>query len=137
MSPRGGMATMEERKILLVLPGIKPHNVLPTETEPSPFLIAIHISKDRGVSPGRGKRFFSSPQSPDRPWGSPRCTGGCFPGGKTTGVWRLSLASTWYRGQEEWSCISAPLYAFMVWCLIKHRNNYAFYFLMRLLVSRL
>jgi hypothetical protein len=46
----------------------------------------------RGSVRGRGKRFFFSPQRPDRLWGPPwlpsNGTGGCFQGGKAAGAWR-------------------------------------------------
>jgi hypothetical protein len=51
----------------------------------------------RGSIPGKGKRFVSSPQCPDRLWGPPilLCYGyrGRFPGGKAAEVWSWPLAS--------------------------------------------
>jgi hypothetical protein len=31
------------------------------------------------------------------------------------------------RSKNEWNYNSAPQYAFMAWCLVKHRDNFAFY----------
>jgi len=33
------------------------------------------------------------------------------------------------RSMNEWSYTSAPQYAFMTWCLVKHRDNFTFTFL--------
>jgi hypothetical protein len=30
--------------------------------------------------------------------------------------------------KNEWSCTSTPPYAFMAWCLVKHRDNFIFTF---------
>jgi hypothetical protein len=43
----------------------------------------------RGSITGKGKKFVSTPQCPDRLWGPltpyTMCTWGCFPGGKAAG----------------------------------------------------
>jgi hypothetical protein len=49
---------------------------------------------------GRGKRFLSTLQRPDRPWGSPNL------GGKAAEVLIWPLAS--FRGEDWWSCTSKP-----------------------------
>jgi len=37
--------------------------------------------------------FLFSPPHPDRLWGPPIDTGGCFPGGKAAGLWSWPLTS--------------------------------------------
>jgi hypothetical protein len=32
------------------------------------------------------------------------------------------------RSKNEWSYTTTPQYAFMVWCLVKHRDNFTFFF---------
>jgi hypothetical protein len=49
-------------------------------------------------------------------------TVGYFHGDKTVGSRRRPF-SIQYRGQEWWSYTSVPPYVFIVWCLIKHRDN--------------
>jgi hypothetical protein len=67
-----------------------------------------------GSITGRGKRYFSSPQRPDRLWGPP----GSFPGVKAAGVRSSAPTSHQVRGQEWWSYTSTPPYVFLAWCLI-------------------
>jgi hypothetical protein len=57
---------------------------------PSSVAVVMSYSLDnRGSIPARRKRFFSTPQHPDRPWGPPSLlfigTGGTFPRGKAAG----------------------------------------------------
>jgi hypothetical protein len=49
-------------------------------------LRAGHL-RNRGSITGRGKRFVSSPQRPDRLWVLYMGTRGSFPGGKAAGPW--------------------------------------------------
>jgi hypothetical protein len=54
-------------------------------------------------------------------------TRGSFPGGKAAGAWSWPLTSIWCRGQRMSGAIHPlPQYAFMAWCLVKHRDNFAF-----------
>jgi hypothetical protein len=41
------------------------------------------------------------------------------------------------RSKNEWSYTSTPHYAFMAWCLVKHRNNFTFifYFIIKMIIS--
>jgi hypothetical protein len=39
-----------------------------------------------------------------------------------------SSASSAERSRNAWSYISTPQYVFMAWCLVKHRDNFTFYF---------
>jgi hypothetical protein len=59
-------------------------------------------------------------------------TGGSFPGGKVDGerIWHLSP----YNAEVNNSPAIPPLshYAFMAWCLIKHRDNFFFVLLIQL-----
>jgi hypothetical protein len=79
---------------------------------------------DRCSTPGRGKRFLSAPQRPDRLQGPPSRSSTGYRG--YTGV-------KWPgRGQEWWNYTSTPPYVFMEWCLIKDRNNFSFITCIRL-----
>jgi hypothetical protein len=54
--------------------------------------------------------------------------GGSFPGGKAAGAWSWPLTSISCRGQRMRRAIPPlPQYAFMTWCLVKHRDNFTFY----------
>jgi hypothetical protein len=53
-------------------------------------------------------------------------TRGSFPGGKAAGEWSRPLTSIQCRGQRMRGAIPPlPRYAFMAWCLVKHRDNFA------------
>jgi hypothetical protein len=57
----------------------------------------------------------------------PMGTGGSFPGVKATGAWSWPLSSIYCRGQRMSGAIPPhPQYAFMAWCLVKHRDNFTF-----------
>jgi hypothetical protein len=54
----------------------------------------------------------------------PRGTRDFFPGGKAAGAWSLPLNPPSAEVKNAWSYTSTPQYAFMVWCLVKHRDNF-------------
>jgi hypothetical protein len=47
-------------------------------------------------------------------------TRGSFPGNKAAGLYIVP------RSKNAWSYTSTPQYAFMTWCLVKHRDNFKF-----------
>jgi hypothetical protein len=51
-------------------------------------------------------------------------TRGSFPGGKAD---HSSPSSA--EVKNAWSCTSTPPYVFMAWCLVKHRDNFTFFYL--------
>jgi hypothetical protein len=52
-----------------------------------------------------------------------------FPGDKAAGAWSWPLTSTEHWGQRMGGAIpTLPQYAFMVWWLVKHRDNFTFTF---------
>jgi hypothetical protein len=53
-----------------------------------------------------------------------------FPGGKAAGALKLTIHLHLVpRSQDAWSYTSTPQYAFMAWCLVKHRDNFTFIFI--------
>jgi hypothetical protein len=57
----------------------------------------------------------------------PMGTRGSFPGSKAAGPWNSPLTCTYCRGQRMRGAIPPlPQYAFMAWCLVKHRDNFTF-----------
>jgi hypothetical protein len=83
---------------------------------------------DHGSTPGRGRDFFSPLLCPDRLWGPPSLLSNGYRG-------LLSLGSKLLRGEANhshsssteiknaWGAITPlPQYAFMAWCLVKHRD---------------
>jgi hypothetical protein len=86
---------------------------------------------DRGSNPGRGSEFFSSLPRPDRLWNPPSLLSngywGFFPRGQSG--WGLKLNTNLHlvpRSKNAWSYTSTPHYVFMLWWLIKHRDNFTF-----------
>jgi hypothetical protein len=54
---------------------------------------------------------------------------GSFLGGKAAGGVKLTTHLHLVpRSNNAWSYTSTPQYAFMAWCLVKHRDNFAFTF---------
>jgi len=54
-------------------------------------------------------------------------TGGSFPVGKAAGAWSWPLTSvSSAEVKNAWSYTCTPLYVFMAWCLVKHRDNFTF-----------
>jgi hypothetical protein len=62
----------------------------------------------------------------------PLGTRSSFPGGgRAAGAWSWPLTSSLCRGQRMRRAIPPlPQYAFMAWCLIKHRDNFTFTFVL-------
>jgi hypothetical protein len=62
----------------------------------------------------------------------PMGTRGSFPEGKTAGAWSWPLTSIKCRGQRMRGAIPQlpQQYAFMAWCVVKHRDNFTFTFLL-------
>jgi hypothetical protein len=60
----------------------------------------------------------------------PMAMSGSFPRGKAAGEWNWPLISIYCQGQRMSGAIPPlPQYAFMVWCLVKHRDNFTFTFM--------
>jgi hypothetical protein len=87
------------------------------------------ISKQ--ICPGEGWEFFSSPPCPERLWSPPDLLPngdlGLFPSGESgLGVKltiHLHLAP---RSRMRGDILLLPQHVFMVWCLVKHRDNFTF-----------
>jgi hypothetical protein len=80
-------------------------------------------------TPGKDKKFFFPSRGPDQPWG-PRSLVGGRGGAFSSSVRRTEnkvgqSPSTTSEVKNAWSHISTP-YVFVVWCLIKHRDNLLF-----------
>jgi hypothetical protein len=59
----------------------------------------------------------------------PMGTRGSFPGVKAAWEWSWPLAFIYCRGQKMCGTVlPLPQYAFMAWCLVKHRDNFTFTF---------
>jgi hypothetical protein len=59
----------------------------------------------------------------------PMGTRGSFPRGKSgRGVKLTTHLHLVPRSKNAWSYTSTPQYAFMAWCLVKHRDNFTFTF---------
>jgi hypothetical protein len=56
-------------------------------------------------------------------------TGGSFPGGKAAGGEADHSPPSSAEVKNAWSYTSTPQYVFMAWCLVKHRDNFTFTFL--------
>jgi hypothetical protein len=55
----------------------------------------------------------------------PMGTRGSFPGSKAAVAWSWPLTSIYCRGRRMRGVIPPlPQYAFMAWCLVKHRDNF-------------
>jgi hypothetical protein len=82
---------------------------------------------DRGSILGRGKRFFSTSQLPDRLWGPPyHLYNGYRYGQRGRSV---KLTTFWCRGQEWWGYTSNPQRVLMAWYLIKQRDSFTLPFM--------
>jgi hypothetical protein len=94
--------------------------------------VSQSVSQSEFSSGRAGKGiFFSSPPRPDRLWGPPTCL--------STG-YREDFSSRVKRSGREidhspppgaevkiaWSYTSTPPYVFMVWYLVKHRDDFTF-----------
>jgi len=53
----------------------------------------------------------------------PTGTEGSFPGGKAVGREADHSAPSSAEVKNEWRYTSTPYYAFIAWCLVKHRDN--------------
>jgi hypothetical protein len=62
------------------------------------------------------------------PASCPVGTGWIFCRAKQAGAWSWPLIFT-YRDEVLWRCTSTPQYVIIVGCLIKHRNNFTFFYL--------
>jgi hypothetical protein len=58
----------------------------------------------------------------------PEGTRGCFPGSKAAGVKLTSHLHLLPRSRMRGAIPPLPRYVFMVWCLVKHRDNFIFTF---------
>jgi len=86
---------------------------------------------DRSSIPGNNSEgiFLSSPPRPDRLWGPTQPHIQWVPRSLSPGVKRSGRkADYWPPGSVEiknaWTYNSTPPYVFVVWCLIKYRNNF-------------
>jgi hypothetical protein len=78
---------------------------------------AGNFSHRRHVKVGTGTHPASYPMG----------TRGSLPGGKAAVKLTTNLLLV-LRSKNVWSYTSAPQYAFMEWSLVKHRDNFTFYF---------
>jgi hypothetical protein len=72
--------------------------------------------------PGKGMIFIqtgSGTHPPSASWN------------KVARAWSWPLTFTYSRGQEWWRYTSTPPYVFLAWCIIKHRDNLTFTFILR------
>jgi hypothetical protein len=53
---------------------------------------------------------------------------GSFPAGEAAEAWSWPFTTVWCRGQRMRGGISPPLYVFVAWCLVKHRDNFTYTF---------
>jgi hypothetical protein len=74
-----------------------------------------------------GSRILTFPYLPDLLWGPPAsrlmCTGGTLPGVKRQGRKADHSPSTSAEFKKTWMYTSAPQYAFMAWCLARHKDS--------------
>jgi hypothetical protein len=70
-----------------------------------------------------GTDFFPCPQHPDVVWDQPNLV---FPGDKATGAWSWPPSSP--KVTDAWNRTATSQYIFMVWCLLKHSDNFALLF---------
>jgi hypothetical protein len=78
-----------------------------------------------------GAGNLSSPPLPDRLWANPASyplvTGGYFPGVKRPRREADHLPPSSAEVEESVKLYLHSQYVFMVWCLVKHRDNFTFY----------
>jgi hypothetical protein len=92
-----------------------------------------YVLDDQGLPPGRGWESFCPPSRPDRLWGPPShlsngYQGLSLPGGKRgRGVKLTTHLHLVLRSRMRGDIPPLPQYVFMPWCLVKHRDNFAFY----------
>jgi hypothetical protein len=85
---------------------------------------------DRGSTPGRDRDSLSSPPHLDRLWRPTHLPilwvrgGGLFSGVGWLGREAEHSAPSGAEVKNAWSYTSTPQYVFMVWCLVKHRDNF-------------
>jgi hypothetical protein len=59
---------------------------------------------------------------------NPMGTSGSFPGVKAAGREADHSPQSSAEVKNAWSYTSTPLYVFMAWCLVKHKDNFTFTF---------
>jgi hypothetical protein len=82
---------------------------------------------NQGPIPSRGR----SPSCPDWCWGPPSLLSNGYQGALSSGVKQLGHEAdhsppSSAKVKNMWHYISTPQYIFMVWCSVKHRDNFTF-----------
>jgi hypothetical protein len=109
------------------------HTIIISGSRDSSVDIATGYKLDvRDSIPGRGKIILPTSQLPKRLWCPPRLLfkghrGPLSRGCKAVRAWIWQFTSIYYWGQEWWSCVFTLQYVFLLWCLIKHRDNFVLY----------
>jgi len=93
-----------------------------------------------GSSPDGSWEFFSSPPCTHRLWGPPSLLSNGYQGFFPWGV-RMPEREADHSPKSSvevenaWSYISTPQYVFMAWCLVKHGDNFTFYWTLGLCLN--
>jgi len=99
----------------------------------SSFLQPGYRLDNWGTIPGRGITFFYSPPHLDKLWGPLSLLSNGYKAALSPGVQQLGHEADHSppsntKVKNAWSYTSTPTYMSMVWCLVKHGDNFTFTF---------